>query len=57
VLGIDMIVAGTDRPYAIPQPCGLDGAALDAVRRINPARLLQPKEVSDDFPVAAVPES
>ncbi len=57
VLGIDVIVAGSDRPYAMPQPDGLDGAALEAVRRVNPARLLQPKEVSDDPIVAAVAES
>jgi hypothetical protein len=56
VTGIDSIVAGTDRPYATPSPSGLDGAALHAVRDLNPVRLLQPKEVSDDLSVPAVPE-
>ncbi len=56
VAGIDGIVAGTDRPYSTPSPWGLDGAALHAVRHLNPVRLLQPKEVSDDLFVPAVPE-
>ena len=57
VVGIDVIVAGTDRPYTIPPGCGLDGAALHAVRDVNPVRLLQPKEVSDALFVAAGAES
>jgi 6-methylsalicylate decarboxylase len=41
VLGVDMLVFGSDRPYA--QPCrdpGLGDAACHAIRVTNPARLL-----------------
>ena len=42
VLGIDMLVFGTDRPYARPLPdLGLGEAARHAIRVTNPARLLQ----------------
>jgi hypothetical protein len=42
VLGIDMLVFGTDRPYARPQPdLGLGAAGRQAIRVTNPARLLQ----------------
>lgn len=40
VLGVDVVVHGSDRPYATPAPLGLDGAALTAIRSRNPARLL-----------------
>jgi hypothetical protein len=41
VLGIDMLVFGSDRPYAEPHPdFGLGAAAHHAIRAANPARLL-----------------
>jgi hypothetical protein len=41
VLGVDMLVFGSDRPYARPHPdLGLGGAARHAIRVTNPARLL-----------------
>jgi hypothetical protein len=55
VLGVDMLVFGSDRPYA--QPCpdfGLGGAARHAIRATNPARLLhgdgQPPHAGSDRP-------
>ncbi len=42
VLGVDMLVFGSDRPYAQPHPdLGLGEAAPHAIRVTNPARLLQ----------------
>ena len=42
VLGVDMLVFGSDRPYAQPHPdLGLGDAARHAIRVTNPARLLQ----------------
>jgi hypothetical protein len=42
VLGIDMLVFGSDRPYALPHPdLGLGEAGHHAIRVTNPARLLQ----------------
>jgi hypothetical protein len=42
VLGVDMLVFGSDRPYAQPHPdLGLGEAARHAIRVANPARLLQ----------------
>lgn len=42
VLGVDMLVFGSDRPYAQPRPdLGLGDAARHAIRVTNPARLLQ----------------
>ena len=41
VLGVDMLVFGSDRPYAEPHPdFGLGDAAQYAIRAANPARLL-----------------
>jgi hypothetical protein len=41
VLGVDMLVFGSDRPYARPAPdLGLGDAARHAIRVTNPARLL-----------------
>jgi 6-methylsalicylate decarboxylase len=41
VLGVDMLVFGSDRPYAQPQPdLGPGAAARHAIRVTNPARLL-----------------
>jgi 6-methylsalicylate decarboxylase len=55
VLGIDALVNGSDRPYA--EPVDLDGAlgaaAAHALRRVNPLRLLNHKEVSHESAVAA----
>jgi hypothetical protein len=42
VLGVDVLVFGSDRPYAQPRPdLGLGEAAHHAIRVANPARLLQ----------------
>jgi predicted TIM-barrel fold metal-dependent hydrolase len=42
VLGVDMLVFGSDRPYAEPPPdFGLGDAARHAIRAANPARLLR----------------
>jgi len=41
VLGVDVLVFGSDRPYAQPHPdFGLGDAAHHAIRMTNPARLL-----------------
>ena len=39
-LGVDVVCHGSDRPYAEPAELALDPAALYAIRRANPARLL-----------------
>lgn len=41
VLGVDVLVYGSDRPYAQPPGFGLGDAARHAIRVTNPARLLQ----------------
>lgn len=41
VLGVDVLVFGSDRPYALPPSLGLGDAARHAIRVTNPARLLQ----------------
>jgi 6-methylsalicylate decarboxylase len=42
VLGADLLVFGSDRPYAQPRPdLGLGEAARHAIGVTNPARLLQ----------------
>ena len=41
VLGVDMVVHGSDRPYARPADPGLGEAARHAIRVTNPAQLLQ----------------
>jgi len=55
VLGVDMLVFGSDRPYAQPHPdFGLGAAARHAIRVANPARLLagdwQPPPAGSDRP-------
>ncbi len=55
VLGVDMLVFGSDRPYAQPHPdSGLGDAARHAIRATNPARLLhgdrQPSHAGSDRP-------
>ena len=51
VLGIDMLVFGSDRPYALPHPdLGLGEAAGHAIRVTNPARLLRGTAGSDHPP-------
>jgi hypothetical protein len=52
-LGIDVLVNGSDRPYAQPVVPDLGEAALRALRTSNPNRLLQPEEVSDDLALPA----
>jgi 6-methylsalicylate decarboxylase len=50
VLGVDMLVFGSDRPYAQPHPdFGFGDAAHLAIREANPARLL----LGDRLPPAA----
>jgi 6-methylsalicylate decarboxylase len=39
-LGIDVVVHGSDRPYAEPARPALGDAALHAIRSVNPGRLL-----------------
>ena len=41
VLGIDVVVNGTDRPYAGPTPFRMGDAADHAIRVANPTRLLE----------------
>jgi hypothetical protein len=53
VLGIDVLVNGSDRPYTRPVDADLGAAARSALRSHNPLCLLDLKEVSDDVPVAA----
>ncbi len=53
VLGIDVLVNGSDRPYARPNLPDLGDTVLAAVGRSNPTRLLDPKEVIDVLDVAA----
>ena len=52
VLGVDMLVFGSDRPYAEPHPdLGLGGAARHAIRVTNPARLLRGDQLADGEPL------
>jgi hypothetical protein len=53
VLGIDVLVAGSDRPYASPVLPDLGAAALSAIRGANPLRLLDDKEVFDVLAVTS----
>jgi hypothetical protein len=46
VLGVDVLVNGSDRPYAAPQALDLGAAATAALRRDNVFRLLNLKEVA-----------
>jgi hypothetical protein len=41
VLGTDVVVFGSDRPYAQPADLGLGNSFADAIRSANPARLLK----------------
>jgi hypothetical protein len=40
-LGVDVVVLGSDRPYAEPTDPGLGAAATHAIRVANPRRLLE----------------
>ena len=53
VLGIDVLVNGSDRPYAEPSAPALGDAALAAIRSSNPLRLLKEEEVSHGLALAA----
>jgi hypothetical protein len=54
VLGVDMLVAGSDRPYAEPHPdLGLGAAARHAIRVTNPARLLRGDQLADGDQLSA----
>jgi predicted TIM-barrel fold metal-dependent hydrolase len=53
VLGVDVLVNGSDRPYAAPVDLELGDAVLTAVARSNPRRLLDTEEVIDVLDVAA----
>jgi 6-methylsalicylate decarboxylase len=54
VLGVDVLVNGSDRPYAAPVRPALGDAVQFALRRANPLRLLDlQEEVPDDLDVAA----
>ena len=41
VLGADVVVFGSDRPYAQPSDLGLGKSFADAIRSANPARMLK----------------
>lgn len=53
VLGIDVLVNGSDRPYAEPVVPDMGEAVMHALRNSNPDRLLHSKEVSDDLALSA----
>jgi hypothetical protein len=53
VLGIDVLVNGSDRPYAEPVVPDLGDAVMFALRNANPDRLLHSKEASDDRTLSA----
>lgn len=45
VLGVDPLLGGSDRPYAAPPKLDLGAAVSEALWRLNPARLIDYKEV------------
>jgi 6-methylsalicylate decarboxylase len=57
VLGIDVLVNGSDLPYAEPVAPELGEAALSALRSANPIRLIDLEEVSDGVAVPAGAQS
>jgi hypothetical protein len=57
VLGIDVLVSGSDRPYAEPTVPDLGAAAAVAIRSTNPLRLLRPKEVTHGVAFASATQS
>jgi 6-methylsalicylate decarboxylase len=57
VLGIDVLVNGSDRPYAGPVPPDLGNAAAHAMRSANPIRLLDPTEVTRGLALASGTQS
>jgi 6-methylsalicylate decarboxylase len=58
VLGVDGLVNGSDRPYAAPVDHELGVSVQNAIRAVNPLRLLAlDKEVSDDLAVASCAQS
>jgi len=52
VLGVDMLVFGSDRPYARPADPGLGEAAAHAIRVTNPAQLLGNRQLAPAVPGA-----
>jgi hypothetical protein len=44
VLGIDVVVRGSDSPYACPPDPGIGPAAAHAFATTNPLRLLEPRK-------------
>lgn len=57
VLGVDVLVNGSDRPYASPASPELGDAFESALRLANPLRLLDLKEVMDATEVPATAQS
>ncbi|HWD66072.1 MAG TPA: hypothetical protein VG405_12960 [Solirubrobacteraceae bacterium] len=57
VLGVDVLVNGSDRPYASPASPELGDAFESALRLTNPLRLLELKEVMDATEVPAAAQS
>jgi hypothetical protein len=57
VLGVDVLVNGSDRPYAEPTLPDLGAAAAAAMRSSNPIRLLHRKEVTHDMAIASGAQS
>jgi 6-methylsalicylate decarboxylase len=57
VLGVDVLVNGSDRPYAEPTLPDLGAAATAAIRSSNPIRLLDRKEVMHGMVIASGAQS
>ena len=57
VLGVDVLVNGSDRPYADPVALELGDRFADALSCSNPLRLLDLKEVTDVLDVTACAQS
>ncbi len=57
VLGVDVLVNGSDRPYAEPTVPDLGAAAAAAMRGSNPIRLLHPREVTHGVALASASQS
>jgi hypothetical protein len=57
VLGVDVLVNGSDRPYAAPSPIDLGESVQSALAHTNPLRLLALEEVIDVLDVPAGAQS
>jgi hypothetical protein len=57
VLGVDVLVNGSDRPYAVPSMLDLGDSVRSVLHRTNPLRLLALEEVIDVLDVPAGAQS